>query len=345
MSQDSELVAMFESVLRLCNVQTNETLVVLTEGGDRAAYASAYLAAAEELGAHAFQVNVPMLPIQNGADARSGLTGNTPAIETLKSADIIIDLMGLLWSQEQLEILAAGTRMLMSREPPEIVARMFPTVDLRRRVEAGEVMLSAAQRMRITSRAGTDVTYRLGKYPVVTQYGYTDQPGRWDNLPSGFLFTGGDDDGVDGVVVIDRGDILFPFMRYVTDPIKLVIEKGNVTAIEGAHLDAELMRSYMRRWNDSKAYAISHIGWGMDEKAHWDFLGTDAGVSMTTGTDGRSFYGNVLFSTGPNSELGGTNDTGCHLDIPLRGCSLYLDNEEILKEGEVVPPALRAEGR
>jgi len=53
---------------------------------------------------------------------------------------------------------------------------------------------------------GADVTYQLGAYPVITQYGYTDTPGRWDHWPSGFLFTGGRDDGVDGKVVIAPGD-------------------------------------------------------------------------------------------------------------------------------------------
>ena len=28
--------------------------------------------------------------------------------------------------------------------------------------------------------------------------------------------------------------------------------------------------------------------------------------------------GNVLFSTGPNGELGGPNDTLCHVDVPMR---------------------------
>ena len=58
---------------------------------------------------------------------------------------------------------------------------------------------------------------------------------------------------------------------------------------------------------------------------------------LTNGVDGRSFYGNVLFSTGPNAELGGTNDTGCHLDLPLRNCDLYLDNQQVVKEGQLVP--------
>ncbi len=61
--------------------------------------------------------------------------------------------------------------------------------------------------------------------------------------------------------------------------------------------------------------------------------------------DGRAFYGNVLFSTGPNVELGGTNDTHCHLDLPMCECTLYLDDELIVKDGEVIPGDMRAPGR
>lgn len=59
------------------------------------------------------------------------------------------------------------------------------------------------------------------------------------------------------------------------------------------------------------------------------------------GMDALSFYGNVLFSTGPNTELGGTNDTPCHLDMPLRGCTLKLDGKVIVENGTLVPPELR----
>ena len=63
------------------------------------------------------------------------------------------------------------------------------------------------------------------------------------------------------------------------------------------------------------------------------------------GQDGRSFYGNVLFSTGPNTELGGKNDTHCHLDIPLRGCTLYLDNQLVVDGGKIIPEQMRVAGR
>jgi 2,5-dihydroxypyridine 5,6-dioxygenase len=49
----------------------------------------------------------------------------------------------------------------------------------------------------------------------------------------------------------------------------------------------------------------------------------------------------VLFSTGPNQELGGHNDTPCHLDIPMRNCSVYLDDEPVLVDGEFLVEELQ----
>jgi hypothetical protein len=37
----------------------------------------------------------------------------------------------------------------------------------------------------------------------------------------------------------------------------------------------------------------------------------------------------------PNNELGGPNDTACHLDIPMRGCSLFLDDEPMVLDGDI----------
>jgi 2,5-dihydroxypyridine 5,6-dioxygenase len=344
-SEIFELVTLFDAVLELCKVKNGEIFAVLSEGGGNADYADAFLLAARERGASAYQVTVPQsVPRPGSLKKLTSLSGNTGAVAALKGADMILDLIGLLWSAEQRELQAAGARILTCRESAENIVRMFPTAELRRRVEAGAKELSSARRMHVTSSAGTDVVYQLGQYPVITQYGYTDEAGRWDNLPGGFLYSGGKDDGVDGIVVVAPGDMIFPFKRYLTDPIRLVIERGSIVRIEGDHLDAEILRDYMARWQDPRAYAVSHIGWGMDEKARWNFLATSP-ASSQTGRDGRAFYGNVLFSTGPNSELGGNNDTGCHLDVPLRNCSLILDHQEIIKNGTIVPAALRAAGR
>ncbi len=64
------------------------------------------------------------------------------------------------------------------------------------------------------------------------------------------------------------------------------------------------------------------------------------GIAM----DSRAYDGNVLFSLGPDTEFGGANDTPCHLDLPMKNCSLWLDDELIVSRGEVLPEDMRAPG-
>jgi 2,5-dihydroxypyridine 5,6-dioxygenase len=146
------------------------------------------------------------------------------------------------------------------------------------------------------------------------------------------VMTGGRDDGVDGTVVIAPGDIILPFKIYVQSPIRLRIEEGRIVAVSGG-VDAELVRSYMADFQDEDAYGLSHIGWGLDERAKWSALATDR---RGHGMELRTFCGNVLFSTGPNQLFGGPNSTMCHLDVPMRDCNLFLDDIPIITKGEVV---------
>jgi 2,5-dihydroxypyridine 5,6-dioxygenase len=39
--------------------------------------------------------------------------------------------------------------------------------------------------------------------------------------------------------------------------------------------------------------------------------------------------------------LGGKNASPCHLDIPLHGYSLYLDDRQIIERGDVLVPEMR----
>lgn len=344
MTSASTFTQLCERELELCGLQDGETVAIVSQGEERLDYADSFLAAASALGASAFHVRIPHT--STSLDGETGawtvgatpLAGNRPAVEALKSADMVIDLMFLLFSREQLEIQEAGARILLCTDPIDQLARLFPTRDLRRRVEAAEERLARAETLRFTNDFGTDITYQLGAYPVLTEYGFTDIPGRWDHWPGGFLLTGGADDGVDGKVVIAPGDIVFPFKSYVQTPIELTIERGRIEDMRGG-VDAELLRDYMEGFDDPNAYGIAHIGWGLNEKARWSALATDR---RGHGMESRAYYGNVLFSTGPNQELGGQNDTQCHVDVPMRNCTLYLDDEPIVVDGDIVIEEMKA---
>ena len=197
---------------------------------------------------------------------------------------------------------------------------------------------TSAHALRITNKLGTDVTYKIGMYPTISEYGYTDEPGRWDHWPAAFVFTGAADDGVDGTIVLAPGDVILPFNTYVREPVTYTIEKGFIQDIRGG-LDAELIKSYMAEFRDPRGMGMSHVGWGLDHRAQWHGLTQFPGGM---GMELRSFHGNVMFSTGPNNELGGPNDTACHLDIPMRGCSLFLDDEPIVLDGALAIKEMQA---
>src|SRR5579862_583117 len=178
----SDMISLFRQELVLCGVKEGQAVAVLTELNSYTEYASAFMAAARDLGAYTYNVNVMSMGM--GMDAKFGnfganaLTGNQPAIDALKKADLMIDTALLLFSPEQREIQEAGTRILLVVEPIEVLSRMFPSQELRERVEAGERRLEKARHLRFTNKAGTDVSYELGRYPVLSEYGYTDTPGR-----------------------------------------------------------------------------------------------------------------------------------------------------------------------
>ena len=262
------------------------------------------------------------------------LTGNKAAIAALKNSDIVLDLMTLLFSPEQHEILQSGTKILLAVEPPEVLVRLVPTLADRTRVLAAADKIRAARKMHVASAAGTDLTCPMGNFPAIAEYGFVDEPGRWDHWPSGFALTFPNDKTAQGKIVIDRGDILLPQKHYVNEPITLTVEGGYAVRIEGG-TDAALLRDYMETFDDPEGYAISHIGWGLQPRARWSTLGL-YDREATIGMDARAFEGNFLFSLGPNNEGGGDRTTTCHIDIPLRHCTVSLDNEVVVRDGRVL---------
>lgn len=337
---DFQMVDAWTRVLKLSRLEAGQTVTILTSANTHAQTLSTALIATQALGA---VVNRLDLPPVNGEKALSRdplaylgttpLTGNRAAIAALKESDLVLDLMTLLFSPEQLDILKSGTKILLAVEPPEVLTRLVPTLEDRERVLAAQARIGKAREMHVVSAAGTDFHCPLGEFQPIAEYGFVDEPGRWDHWPSGFALTFPNDGQAYGRIVIDRGDILLPQKSYVNDPIELTVEGGFATRIDGG-VDAQLLAEYMATFNDKEAYAISHIGWGLQPRAHWSTLGL-YDREQTIGMDARAFEGNFLFSLGPNNEAGGARTTTCHIDIPLRHCDVYLDGEAVVRNGRV----------
>ena len=337
---DHHLIGAWQQVLTLSKVTPGQTVTILSGATTHPQNLQCATIAAQAMGAI---VNRLDLPPVNGDKALSRdtlaylgttpLTGNPAAIAMLKESDLVLDLMTLLFSPEQHEILASGTKILLAVEPPEILARMVPTEADRERVKAAAARITQAREMTVASAAGTELRCPLGEFPAIAEYGYCDEPGRWDHWPSGFALTWPNERQANGRIVLDKGDILLPQKRYLTEPVHLTIQEGYCTAIEGG-MEADLLADYMASFEDPEAYAMSHIGWGLQPRARWSALAL-YDREQTIGMDARAYEGNFLCSLGPNNEAGGSRATACHIDIPLRNCTVRLDGEDVVTRGKV----------
>lgn len=340
MSIGPRLIAAWRHLLELSKLTQAESVVILVGEDTSPDHLQAARLAVAALGARYVTLELGEAPSHGVAGdstayyGPTALSGNVPAIEAMKRAHLVIDLMGMYRGAEQEAILASGARILLVKEPPEVFMRLAPRVEDRDRVRAADAIIRAGRTIAVKSNAGTDLRATLGQYPSLVQYGFADVPGRWDHCPSAFIARWPDEGSAEGVVVLDRGDTILPFKSYVRTPIRLEIAGGYVRNIEGG-LDAKYLRDYMDSFADPEGYAVSHLGWGLHDRADWTKLGM-YDKRQTNAMDARSYRGNFMFSTGPNAEAGGTRHTPCHLDIPMSGCSVWVDERCVVERGELV---------
>ena len=340
---EAKWVSCFRRAFELSGIGTGTLVAILSETLSRAVNVKLAELALIELGARAFHVTMPTPPQAAPVPVRStgaseALQRNPAVVRALSECEIVIDctVEGLLHAPETPELLAAGTRIFMiSNEHPEILERLMPDPALQPRVATAMEMLRQARQMRVTSAAGTDLAIEVAGAPVRGNAGYLDPAAKVAYWPGGLCLCFPKAGTVNGTLVMAPGDVNLTFKRYLETPIRLSIERDYVTAIDGDGLDAELMRSYIAAWEERDAYAVSHVGWGMNPRARWDALALYDKADLN-GTELRAFAGNFLYSTGANETAG--RFTRGHFDLPLRHCTIALDNELIVDRGRLLPP-------
>ena len=275
---EAKWIDCFVQAFALCGVKAGDTAAVLSESQSRPVNVHLAELALERLGARAFHLvlTTPKLtapvPIRS-TGASDAIGGLAPVVHALAATSFVADLTveGLLHAAELPQILAGGARVLMvSNEHPEVLERCLPNASLEPKVKAGMKMLRAAKLMQVKSAAGTDLTINLAGSQVGGGWGYTARPGTISHWPGGLCLAFPAQGSVNGRLLMAEGDVNLTFKRYLEKPIELIIDNDYVTRINGSGLDADLMRSYFAAWGDQEAYAVSHVGWGMNPKARWD---------------------------------------------------------------------------
>jgi 2,5-dihydroxypyridine 5,6-dioxygenase len=328
----------FCAVFERCALRVGDCAAILSETQSRQLNVQLAELALLRLGARPFHVVVPSprnthpVPVRS-TGASEAIGKLAPVVTALGQAGFVVDctVEGLMHAPETPAILKAGARILViSNEHPEALERMVPDAALETRVRAAAKMLRAARHMTVTSAAGTNLDIDLAGASTVGVWGWTDRPGTLAHWPGGLVVSFCRSGSVNGTLVLDRGDINLTFKRYLESPLRLTVEADYVCAIEGAGADAEMMRSYLAAWGDREAYAVSHVGFGLNPRARYEALSMYDRQHFN-GTELRAVAGNFLFSTGAN-EFAGRYTAG-HFDIPVMRTTIAVDGTEVIKAG------------
>jgi 2,5-dihydroxypyridine 5,6-dioxygenase len=328
----TELLPLFREVLTACALTPGETVLVYADPHSPPHYAAAFVSAAQELGAISFQLTVPA----NSDPVETGVI-----LAAFKGSDLVIDLASYgtsIYRPLRTEALKVGTRILRVTEPEDVLFRMPPDPVVRDRAKRSEALVDDASVLNISSEGGTDITVNKDGRKAFGLWGIADKPGSWDHWPMGLVVVGANRSGTNGQIVLQPGDILLSMQHYVSTPVTVTVNEGVIEAIDGT-LDAQLLRQWFEQWNDSRAYHISHVGWGCDHRALWDRLGKKA----HGGTDDtESFYGVMQIAFGRDTSfLGGTNDVPAHMDFDCLRNDIALDGVPVVESGEFVIEELR----
>jgi 2,5-dihydroxypyridine 5,6-dioxygenase len=340
----ARLAMLYRREFELCRVKSGETIAVVSDLGTRREYVQAAFAAADDLGADVYELCVNSIPswTKVGVPTIGKCKGT---LEAVSAADMLVIFHVPLFTKWLKQVTSGGTRVLMIIDAPDDLEQLMSPPGLKEACKHAESIYRKSRKVRVTSDAGTDLSYECGQYPVMTQWGYADEPGHFDHWGGGHIHTFPNEGSANGTVVFQPGDIvILPYCRYVVDPVKLEIREGHVVRIDGG-LDAKLMRDWLedgrKDATDRDPFAVSHLGWGLNPQALWYGIALNGDEPERHRAAARTFPGNFLFSTGPNTQGGGKRDTKGHYDVPMRDCTLALDGNVVIERGRIVDAAMK----
>jgi 2,5-dihydroxypyridine 5,6-dioxygenase len=81
----------------------------------------------------------------------------------------------------------------------------------------------------------------------------------------------------------------------------------------------------------------------MNPQALWYGIALQGDTPERHRAAARTFPGNFLFSTGPNTQGGGKRSTRGHYDVPMRDCTVALDGKVVIERGRIVDEKMKVQ--
>ena len=193
-------------------------------------------------------------------------------------------------------------------------------------------LTKAASEVRITNKAGTDVTFNNDpNRPINSEIDYST-PGA--HFLIGQIGWAPIEESINGRISFDGaysggGDLEFGVL---SETISYVVEKGRIVAFEGGKL-AKKAEEYFKSLDDPNMYIAAHVCYGCSPNAKLE------GCT----TEDERIWGSTEWGfghQGPNYSGGKPRVAKSHVDGISLECSVWLDGELILDNGKYIHPEL-----
>ena len=194
-------------------------------------------------------------------------------------------------------------------------------------------MTQSSRKMRITTPAGTDVSFENDpERPVMSELGYADTPG--PHFLAGQIAWAPLEESINGTIVFDGsfsggGEAELGVLK---EPIVLQVEKGKVVEVEGGR-EAKFVKKWLASFNDPGMYNMAHVCYGFNPGAKL------TGVCL----EDERIWGCTewgIGNQGPHLK-GKAGPAASHADGICLNSSVWLDGKQVMEEGAVLDPELK----
>jgi len=217
---------------------------------------------------------------------------------------------------------------------PERITRCIARLDmdLQEKFQNKVVELThKAKKMRITTPAGTDISFEnVSGRPITNELRACD-PG--PHFLVGQIGWAPKEESINGVIVFDGsfsggGEADLGILAH---PIELVIKKGRIEEIKGQE-EAKIIKNWLKKLGDPNMYNLAHVCYGFNPGA------------ILTGlcTEDERVWGSTEWGNGYQGPMfeGSLPEAVSHADGICLNSTVWLDGKKLIEEGKVVHPEL-----
>ncbi len=185
-----------------------------------------------------------------------------------------------------------------------------------------------AKTMHVTTPAGCDVSFEIDPVHYVAC-----DCGDATHMLTGQINVVPKFGSINGVIVFD-GSVTPPFGHAPAAPIRLTVKDGVIQSVEGGE-EAAVYDKYLRDFNDPGMLKMAHIAYGFNP-----------GAKLTGNiVEDERVWGCTEWGIGYVSDIDAPpcgQDAVSHSDGICLNSSVWLDDVQIMAEGEIVLPELKA---